>query len=509
MRWIIAITVSLAAILEVLDTSIVNVAIPYMQGNLGATLSEVGWVITGYGVANVVIIPLAAWLSDVFGRKRYFVFSMIGFTVASMLCGFSNSLGTLVASRVLQGLFGGGLLAKAQSILFQTFPPEEQGLAQSLFGMGVIIGPVVGPTLGGYLTDTLDWRWIFFINLPIGIIAVFMAMAFLPPDEDGVKQPSSIDWLGIILLVVCMGSLQVVLEQGQQDDWFSSSFITTLTLTGIAGFILFIWQELRSRAPAVDIRVLRHRALSAGCLYSVILGMGLYGAIFAIPVFAQNVLQFTAMQTGLLMLPGALLSGVMMPILGQLSGRIDPRLLIATGAIGTTASMFLFSFISVYTSADALFFPLLVRGAAMVFMFMPLNLATVGGLPKEEIPAGTGIYNLCRTMGGSLGIAIITTLLDRRETYHRSMLVEHVAMSNPNFRQQWQALTSMFSGHNGDLVFAREQAMAAINRTVTEQAAILSFADIFWLVGIVFIATIPLIFLLDRGGNKKSVAGIH
>jgi DHA2 family multidrug resistance protein len=508
MRWIIAITVSLAAILEVLDTSIVNVALPYMQGNLGTTLSEIGWVITGYGIANVIMIPLAAWLGDTFGKKRYFVFSMIGFTVASVLCGLSNSLGTLIASRILQGLFGGGLLAKAQSILFQTFPKEEQGMAQSLFGMGVIVGPVIGPTLGGYLTDTLDWRWIFFINLPIGIIASLMAIAFLPPDDE-IKRQNSVDWLGISLLIIMMGCIQTVLEQGQEDDWFSSSFITTLTIIGAISFIWFVWHEWHTNMPAVDLHVLRHRALSAGSVYSIILGMGLYGAIFAIPIFAQNILQYTAMETGLMMLPGALVSGLMMPIMGQLATKVDCRVLIAIGAAGTTIAMYLLSSMSIYTNADSLFWPLLLRGAAIVFMFMPLNLGTVGALPKEDIPAGTGIYNLSRQMGGSLGIAIITTILAQREQYHRSMLVEHVNPTNPAFNQQFQALTSLFTGLTGDMVFAQQQAWAALNNIVNQQSSILSFADIFWLVGVTFIVTMPLIFFLDHAGNPASVAEVH
>lgn len=276
LKWVIAITVSFAAILEVVDSSIVNVALPDMQGNLGATLSEVGWVITGYGIATAIMIPLTAWLGDFFGRKRYFLFSLIGFTISSVFCGFATNLPMLVAGRILQGLCGGGLIAKAQSILFETFPKEEQGMAQALFGIGVIVGPVIGPTLGGFLTDTLGWRWIFFINIPFGILAISMAAIFLPNQNE--RKISKVDWIGISLLVLFISCLQTVLEQGQQEDWFSSRMITTLTVIAVVGAAAFIYHELRTKVPAVNLRVLKYRSLSGGSMYSLMLGMGLYGA---------------------------------------------------------------------------------------------------------------------------------------------------------------------------------------------------------------------------------------
>ncbi|HEY9806042.1 MAG TPA: DHA2 family efflux MFS transporter permease subunit, partial [Candidatus Obscuribacterales bacterium] len=312
LKWAIALTASLGAILEVIDTSIVNVALTEMQANLGATISEIGWVVTGYSIANVIIIPLTAWLGDYFGRKTYFIFSLAAFTLASVLCGLAVNLPMLVASRILQGLCGGGLLAKAQAILFETFPPAEQGIAQAVFGVGVIAGPAIGPTLGGFLTDNLGWRWIFFINIPFGILSVVMAILFLPKDSANHNAKSrKVDWAGIALLIISIGSIQTLLEEGQQDDWFESSFITSLAFVGVIGLALFIWRELTTPNPAVDLRVLRHRSLAAGSVYSAVLGMGLYGALFAVPIFAQSVLHFTATQTGLLLAPGALASAVM------------------------------------------------------------------------------------------------------------------------------------------------------------------------------------------------------
>src|SRR5258708_3518875 len=328
LKWVIAITASLGAILEVIDTSIINVALPDIQGNLGATLSEAGWVSTGYSCANVIIIPLTAWLSLRFGKKQYLLFSLIGFTLASALCGMATNLTMLVIARILQGLAGGGLLAKAQSLLFETFPREEQGQAQALFGIGVIAGPALGPVLGGYLTDTLGWRWIFFINLPFGILAVLMAMTFLPRDRESEIGHQAVDWTGIGLLTIGLACFQTMLEEGQQDDWFSSHFITTMAVGSVIGMGLFIWRELSIDFPAVDLRVLRFRSLAAGSTYSLVLGMGIYGVVFAVPIFVQNYLHFTATQRGLMQVFPAMGAAVTMVALGKVSGKFCARIVV-------------------------------------------------------------------------------------------------------------------------------------------------------------------------------------
>jgi DHA2 family multidrug resistance protein len=509
LKWVIALTAALGAILEVIDTSIVNVAMPDIQGNLGATLSEVGWISTGYACANVVMIPLTAWLSDRFGRKQYLLFSLIGFTAASILCGLSTTLGMLIVARVLQGLCGGGLLAKAQSLLFETFPKKDLPAAQALFGIGVIAGPALGPVLGGYLTDTLGWRWIFFINLPFGILAVLMTLVFLPRDVTAKVRNLRVDWLGIGLLTLGLACFQTMLEEGQQEDWFASNFIILMTAGAAIGTALFIWRELTTDHPAVDLRVLRHRSLLAGSMYSLVLGMGLYGVMFAVPIFVQNYLHFTATQSGLLLMPGALASAVTMILMGRISGKADPRGLIALGALATVGTALLLASINPDTGTGSLFFPLLLRGIGSVMMFVPLSLATLGSLPKADIAAGSGFYSLTRQLGSSIGIAAITTALAHRETLHRAALVEHITPGNPQTEARLHLLTGAFSRHTADPVHAHQQALSVVDQIVNGQALLLSFADVFYYVAIAFVITLPLLLLLGKGGNREAAAAAH
>jgi DHA2 family multidrug resistance protein len=508
-KWAIAITVALGAMLEVIDVSIVNVALPHMQGNLGATLSEIGWVITGYSMANVVIIPLTAWLDDRFGRKRYFVFSLIAFIVASIMCGLATNLPMLIVARVLQGMGGGSMLGKAQSILFQTFSKEEQGAAQTAFGLSVIAGPAIGPTLGGWLTDALNWRWIFFINIPVGILAVILAITFLPTDEPSQRKSTSVDWLGIFLMTLGLAGLQVILEEGQQHDWFDSRFISTMAVTSAVSMLIFVWWELRVEHPAVDLRVLKYRSVAAGSLYSIVLGAGLYGALFAIPIFAQGNLHFTAQQTGQLLIPSALATGAAMIVTGKLVGKLGPRVLIAAGSVMTAGVMFALSTLNPDTGSGDLFWPLVFRGLGSATMFIPLSIATLGSLPKNVVPAASGFYNLTRQLGGSLGIATLTTLLSRREAAHRSVLVERISPLSHAAMERLQELTAHFQKLGASAHDAQVRAFATLDQIVNGQSALQSFDDLFRYVGIAFLVTMPLIFFLGKGANKQAAAAAH
>jgi MFS transporter, DHA2 family, multidrug resistance protein len=505
-RWLIAVAVSIAALMEVIDTSIVNVALPYIRGNLGATLSEVGWVVTGYSMANAVMIPLTAWLSSVIGRKIYFIFSLIGFTVASVVCGIAPDLVTLVIARIAQGLFGGGLLAKAQSILFETFPKEKQGLAQALFGICVIVGPICGPTIGGYLTDLINWRWIFLINVPIGILATLMCLAFFPNDNE--RTRTKVDWLGITLLTVGISSLMYVLEKGQDDDWFSSRTILTLAITAAVSLIVFVAQELTVEHPAVDLRVLKNRSVAGGAIYSLVMGFGLFGVGFTMPTFVQQFLNYTAMQTGLLQMPGSLATGITMPIVGIFVAKLNARVAVAIGATGCALSMLYISQSTLQTGYDDFFWPLIVRGVSMAIMFMPLNIASLGDCKPSEISSASGFLNLARQLGGSFGIAILTTIISQRTDFHRAVLIEKVSAYAPYAVERQHQLSSMLQHYGAHYQDALAGSASILNNIVNVQAGVLSFDDSFWLLGVMFLLSLPSVLLLS-GRSLKASAPVH
>jgi DHA2 family multidrug resistance protein len=507
-RWMIAISVSFAALLEVIDTSIVNVALTDMQATLGATLSEIGWVVTSYAIANVIMIPLSPWLGDAFGKKRYFVFSMVGFTAASVMCGMAQTLDMMILARILQGLAGGGLLAKAQAFLFESFPRAEHGRAQAIFTMCVIAGPAIGPTLGGYIVTNFSWPWIFFINLPVGIVGCLMCISFLPHDK-AVIRGRAIDYLGIGLLIVWIGSLQTLLEQGNENGWFDSTFIKWLGVSALVGGLVWIWHELRSRAPAVDLRVLKHKELAAGSVYGFVLGTGLYGAIFAIPIYCQQVLGYSAYQTGMLLMPGALASAAVTPFMGKLVNMIDSRILIAVGSCVFVASLLALSRISISSGPDDFLLPLLGRGAGVAMIFLPLSLATFGSLPRNLVSAGSGFFNLTRQMGGSVGIALMTTFLAQRETLHRARLSEYVnAYSGPT-QERLNAMSAGFMQKGYDSVAAHKMALGALNGSVNLQSAVLSFSDTFLVVAILFIVSLGLLVFMGSGKASKAPAEVH
>jgi DHA2 family multidrug resistance protein len=507
-KWFVALAVAAGALLEIIDTSIVNVALTDMQNSFGATLSEVSWVVSSYAIANVIILPLSAWLGMRFGKKRYFTASLIGFTAASALCGLAQNLPMLIVARVLQGLMGGGLLAKAQAILFETFPKEEQASAQGFFGAIVIAGPTIGPTLGGWLTTNVGWRWIFYINLPIGIAAVLMTLAALPDDEPG-RSRSQIDWLSLALLAVGIGSLQTFLEEGNSELWFESPLIIMLAIAAAVALVAFVYRQLQSKEPVVDLRVLRHRSLWAGSILSVILGFSLYGAIFAVPVFAQSILGFTSQQTGMLLLPSALASAFMMPIGSALTKRFDPRVLLVIGGLILTASMVLLGRMSPQTGVDSLFWPLILRSFGTVLMFLPLSMATLGPIPKHEIAKASGFYNLTRQLGGSIGVAILSLLLERREAFHRSVLVEKLSSIDPAVTERVRQLAAGFVRLGSSLSEAMARAYKVLDHAVNLQAQVISFGDCFIATSVLVLVTLPLVLLLGRSDSSASIDAGH
>jgi DHA2 family multidrug resistance protein len=504
-KWAVAVAVAVGALLEVIDMSIVNVALAQIQASLGATLTEVSWVVSAYSVANVITLPLSAWLGHRFGKKAYFIFSLVGFTVASMMCGMATSFTMLVVARVLQGLAGGGLLAKAQAILFETFPREEQAMAQAFFGIIVISGPAIGPTLGGYLVTNVDWRWIFFINLPVGIAAFIMCVAALPPDPP-VDRSKGVDWLAIGLLAIGLGSLQTILEEGNSEDWFDSRFIVTLTVAMVVGLGGLVWRLLAVDDPVVDLRVLRYRSLWAGSILSIVIGIALFGALFSIPLFAQTVLGFTSQQTGMLLLPGALASAVAMPLAGRVLRVLEARLALICGSILLVAALVMLSFLSPQTGEGDLFWPLIIRSFGTVLMFLPLSLATLGAIPKEDIAKATGFYSLTRQLGGSIGVALLTTLLARRVAFHRSVLIEKVAVHSQVALDRLASMKAAFIAKGLGLEDAQAKALALLDRSVETQALVMSFGDTFVATAILIVVSLPLVALLGKGRGAAPAA---
>jgi len=504
-RIIISVTVIIAAMMQLIDTSIVNVALPHIMGNLGADLDEASWIVTSYVFANVVILPMAGWLAAFFGRKKYFVGSIIFFVIASVMCGQSTSIWELISFRFIQGLAGGGLMPIARVILIESYPPEDLGLANAIFAMGIITGPTIGPTLGGWLTDSFTWRWIFYVNIPIGIIAVLMSLINVPIPQN-IKKAGKVDWLGILFLFIGFGSLQIVLERGERDNWFSSSFIVILTIIAIIGILLFLWYELYHHSPVVDLRIFRHRNFAVATFFGFMMGVGLFGSVFIFPIFTQNLLGYSALQTGLIMVPGALTAAILNPVIGiLLRKKVPPQLLAFIGII-------LFLIFSVMLSHETLqfgpydfFWPLILRGLGLGFLSVPINTIALTGMFGQELSESSGVLSMVRQLGGSFGVALITTLIDRRVALHRTTLVSHLNPYNLDFQQWYTNTVHHFVGTGSALITAQKQGFKALSYSLIQQANVLAYNDTYYIIGIFFLLISPLLLLTFTRGTKKII----
>jgi DHA2 family multidrug resistance protein len=496
-KYLIAFAVVLAALMQVIDSSIVNVALPDMMGNLGASLDEIAWVSTGYILASVIIIPLTGWLGEFFGRKRYFVGSIVIFTVASFLCGASHSLAALVFWRIIQGLGGGALMTVSQAVLFESFPRKEAGMAMALFGLGVMVGPTIGPTLGGWLTDNYGWPWIFYINIPLGMLAAAMIIGYVH-DPEYQKRPASVDYIGIALLATSVGSLQYLLEYGQREDWFQSSAMTTLAVTAVLTGIFLVWRELTTANPVIEFRVLKHRQMWVGTLLGVVMGVGLYASVFTLPVFLQGDLRMTAQQTGIVLLPGALATAVSMGVVGRLTNRFDPRILITIGALLFAGAMIKLSRITGESGSTDFFWALIMRGVGLGMMFVPLTTITLAELSVRELPQGTGLYNFFRQLGGSLGIAAIATLLSHYTAQFRAILAEHLASGDPVTLGRVDTLTRAMIARGADAWTARQRALSILDRELMGQASVIAYSRIYVISAALILALIPLLLLVRQ-----------
>ena len=511
-RVIITITAVLCALLEIVDTTIVNVALNDMRGSLGATLTDIAWVITAYAIANVIVIPMTSWLSKQFGRKHYFAASIIIFTTASFLCGNATNIWELVAFRFIQGLGGGALLVTAQTIITESYPMEKRGMAQAIYGMGVIVGPTLGPPLGGYLVDNFAWPYIFYINIPIGIVAAFLTVIYVKSPKYGDKlKASQVDWWGIIFLSAFIGSLQFVLEHGQQDDWFQDPLIVILSVTSLFGLLLFIWRELVYEHPIVNLRVLKNNNLRIGTLMTFILGFGIYGSTFVIPIYTQSMLGWTATDAGMLLIPSSITTGLMMPVIGKLLERgFSQKYMVALGF----TLFFVFTFwmrniMTPDTGEEHMFWPLIVRGVGLGLLFVPITTLALSTLKGKEIGEGAAFTGMMRQLGGSFGIAIITTMIARLHQQYRVDLIPNISAIDFKVQQRVEALKQLFISKGFSANEALNKAYEMLEGAIAKQSTVLSYMDVFLYLGILFLLCVPFVLLIKKGTGKVDASSVH
>lgn len=499
--WLIAAAVMLATFMEVLDTSVANVALPYIAGNLSATQDESTWVLTSYLVSNAIVLPMTGWLSTTFGRKRFLMVCVTGFTLASAACGAAPNMAILVLARVLQGAAGGALQPLSQAILMESFPPDKRGMAMATFGLGVVVAPIIGPLLGGWITDNMSWRWIFFINLPVGVAALLMCQSFLedPPylSEAKSRRGGKVDYPGFFFMVVWLSTLQIVLDRGQEVDWFAAVWIRWFSGISVAAMLAFIVRELRTEHPLVDLRVLRDRDFAACTTMMAVVGVVLYSAITLLPLFLQGLMGYSAFDSGLALSPRGIGAIIAMVVVGRLIGKVDNRLLIGCGFMLMAYSSYRFAEINLSISIMAIVWPSVILGLALAMVFVPLTTQAMSNLPNEQIGNAAGIFNLMRNIGGSIGISALVTLVDRGAQTHQAMLSGHLRLDSPRFQAYVDTLRT-YLGQHFDQVMAKIKALGMTYDLLVQQATLLAYMDGFRLLAWLCLACIPGVFLLRR-----------
>ena len=500
-------TVIIGTLMSAIDSSIVNVAMPYMRGSLGASVEEVTWVATGYILSSVIIMPIIAMLSGRYGRRNFYLFSIFLFTFSSIFCGMAWDLSSMVVFRVIQGIGGGALIPVSQAILRETFPPEEQGMAMGVFGLGVMLGPAVAPTLGGWLTDNFSWPWIFYINVPVGIVNILMVMRNIHDPPYLAREKGKIDLIGLFLLTVGLGALQLMLEKGEQKQWFESNYIQCLALTATTGLLLFVWRELTTDRPAVDLRVLSNISFASGTALSGILNMGLYGSVFLMPLFLQQLLGYPAFDSGITLIPRSMAMLIAMPVAGRLYNRLGPRLLVGVALVISILSFWQLSRLSLEVGFWELFVPQFLQGAGFGLVFVAVSTAALSTIERTKMTAASGMYNVIRQVFGSVGIAVAASQLTRAENGYRALLVEHITYYS-NVTDSWiQALSGAMLGGGADKATAHERALSLLDGEVMRQAAMLAYNHVFLLVACLFVAMLPLVLLL-RGKTGETTTDI-
>jgi MFS transporter, DHA2 family, multidrug resistance protein len=513
--WIIAFTVMLATFMEVLDTSIANVALPHIAGSLSAGVDESTWVLTSYLVSNAIVLPLTGWFSRLFGRKRFYMACVLIFIVSSFLCGIAASLPLLVFFRVLQGAGGGGLQPVSQAILVESFPREKQGMAMAVYGMGVVVAPIIGPTLGGWITDNYSWRWIFFINIPVGLLSVFLTSMLIsdPPhligNSNGNGKRVHIDYIGLGLISVGLGFLQVVLDKGQRDDWFGSHFIVWCTIASAIGIIGTIFWELRQKEPVIELHLFKDRNYASATFTMFALGVVLYGTTVLLPVLLQTLVGYTAELSGLVLSPGAIVTLVTLPFVGWLLARYQARWLVIFGLSVLSIGMFQLARLNLTASFWTFVLVWTTSRGALAFLFVPINVAAFAFVSKERMNNATGLINLARNIGGSVGISLVTTLQARLAQMHQTNLVGHMTPLNPRYLDALRGAAAIARSHGSDAATAAHQAQGLLYGELLRQSAMLAFIDVFWILGIVCLAMIPLMLFIKSAPRSETAISGH
>jgi DHA2 family multidrug resistance protein len=502
-KWLIALAMMTGSLMVGINGSIVNVALPHMRGTLGASVEEIAWIPTAFILSSVIIMPIVAMLSSRFGRKRFLIFSASLFCLSSMLCGLAWDLNSLIIFRVFQGIGGGPLMPLAQAILRETFPPREQARAMGIYGFGVILGPAFAPTLGGWITDNYSWPWVFYVSVPVSIINVLLVTRFISDPPYLLREKGKMDISGLFFLCAGLGGLQIMLERGQQKDWFSSNLIIYLAVISGLGLVLFIWRELTAEKPAVNLRILKDLNFTSGTLLIAILGLAFMGGLFILPLFLQQLLRYPAYHSGLAVLPRSMAMALAMPVSGRLYNQTGPRWLVGSGLFLVALSFFQFSRLSLEAGYWDIFMIQFLQGAGFGFIFVSLSTAALSTIEKPMMTAATGLYNVVRQVFGSIGIAICATLLTWGQARNRTVLVEHINAFRDVTTQRLADLTSYFYLRGSDQFAAGEKALKVLEATIVRQSTMLSYNYIYFVLGVLFLLAIPLVFFIkdDRLGN--------
>ena len=496
--WIVATSVMFATFMEVLDTTVVNVSLPHIAGSLSASIDEAKWALTSYLVANAIILPLTGWLAGRFGRKHLLMVSVAGFTASSFLCGLAPDLTTLIVFRCLQGATGGAMQPLSQAVLLEAFPPHERGKAMGFWGLGIVVAPILGPVLGGWLTESYSWRWIFYINIPVGITSLIMTRLFIF-DPPYIRQESRrIDYWGIGLLAVGIGALQFVLDKGQEEDWFSSSTITMLAIVSAVTLIWLIGHELRTEDPVIDLRVFKARSYAVGVFIMTVMGFVLYGSLVLLPIMLQTLFAYPPLQAGIAMAPRGIGSFFMMPLTGLMTGRFDPRKLLTIGFVLGGGTLLWLSTLNLQAGYWDIFWPQLMQGVGLSLLFVPLTTVAMDPIPRERMGNATSLFNLMRNIGGSIGIAVTGTMLSRHEQRTTSLLGTNVTAYAMGPQAMFAQLRASFIAAGADATTATNRAYLALFGMVQRQASMVSFVILFQLLGLMFLALIPLVLLMKR-----------